>query len=136
MKNCMFAFFCLIAFVTGIQAQNTQEVKANGTTTQVTFYSPEIVRVVKFPSDAKFGVILKTDMFDRNGKLLDSAQEYCCITDFAPRDASFGITNANLLYTKGMAEVQNSGFKKRYVGAYEYYCWAKSVVYKPSVYRA
>ena len=53
MKNCMFAFFCLIAFVTGIQAQNTQEVKANGTTTQVTFYSPEIVRVVKFPSDAK-----------------------------------------------------------------------------------
>ena len=83
---------------------------------------------VKFPSDAKFGVILKTDMFDRNGKLLDSAQEYCCITDFAPRDASFGITNASLLYTKGMAEVQNSGFKKRYVGAYEYYCWAKSVI--------
>lgn len=53
MRNCMFAFFCLIAFLTGIQAQNTQEVKVNGITTRVTFYSPEIVRVVKFPSDAQ-----------------------------------------------------------------------------------
>lgn len=53
MRNYMFAFFCLIAFVTGIQAQNTQEVKVNGITTRVTFYSPEIVRVVKFPSDAQ-----------------------------------------------------------------------------------
>lgn len=45
---------CLIAALS-LQAQNAPqaEVKVNGTTTQVTFHSPEIVRVVKFPSDAQ-----------------------------------------------------------------------------------
>ena len=40
---------CIAAFVTGMQAKENAKVTVNGTTTSVTFYSPEIVRIVKTP---------------------------------------------------------------------------------------
>ena len=83
---------------------------------------------VKLPEDAKFGIAIRTEMLDESGRMIDCGKEFFSVSDFVPRDLSFGITNANLLYNEGMAEVQNSGFKRRYVGAYEYYCWAKSVI--------
>ena len=53
MKKFYLSLLCLIAVTLSLQAQSKAEVKANGTTTQVTFYTPDIVRVVKYPSDAQ-----------------------------------------------------------------------------------
>jgi hypothetical protein len=55
MKNTRFTLFCLVAALMPLlaNAQQKAEVKTNGTTTEVTFYTPEIVRVVKYPSDAR-----------------------------------------------------------------------------------
>ena len=83
---------------------------------------------LEFPQAARPGLALRTELLDIGGKLLDSATDFCSVTDFAPRDTAFGLTNTNILNNEGMAEIQNSGFKRRYVGAYEYYCWAKSVI--------
>ena len=83
----------------------------------------------KLPEDAKFGIAIRTEMLDESGRMIDCGKEFFSVSDFVPRDLSFGITNANLLYNEGMAEVQNSGFKRRYVGAYEYYCWAPSTIF-------
>ena len=55
MKHTRFTLFCLVAALMPLlaNAQQKAEVKTNGTTTEVTFYTPEIVRVVKYPSDAR-----------------------------------------------------------------------------------
>ena len=47
MKKTLMTLFALLVMVCGLNAKETVEVKAGGTTTKVTFYSPEIVRVVK-----------------------------------------------------------------------------------------
>ena len=47
MKKTLMTLFSLLVMVCGLNAKETVEVKAGGTTTKVTFYSPEIVRVVK-----------------------------------------------------------------------------------------
>ena len=54
MKNVSMTLFCLLAVLmpSRLCAQQKAEVKANGTTTEVTFYTPEIVRVVKYPTEA------------------------------------------------------------------------------------
>ena len=44
------AFFCVTLFAA--ESEKKAEVKVDGVTTQITFYSPEIVRVVKFPEGA------------------------------------------------------------------------------------
>ncbi|MBQ1957814.1 MAG: DUF4968 domain-containing protein, partial [Alistipes sp.] len=44
------AFFCVTLFAA--ESEKKVEVKVDGVTTQITFYSPEIVRVVKFPEGA------------------------------------------------------------------------------------
>ena len=49
MKKLLTVMFCIAAFVTGMQAKENAKVTVNGTTTSVTFYSPEIVRIVKTP---------------------------------------------------------------------------------------
>ena len=52
-KVNVIVFGLLVAFMPLMaKAQSKAEVKTKGTTTQVTFYTPEIVRVVKYPSDA------------------------------------------------------------------------------------
>ena len=47
MKKTLMTLFALLVMVCGLNAKEPVEVKAGGTTTKVTFYSPEIVRVVK-----------------------------------------------------------------------------------------
>lgn len=44
------AFFCVTLFAA--ESENKAQLKVDGVTTQITFYSPEIVRVVKFPEGA------------------------------------------------------------------------------------
>lgn len=53
MKKILFTFICLLAvlMISATPTNNKTEVKAEGTTTQVMFYSPEIVRIVKYPSN-------------------------------------------------------------------------------------
>ena len=52
-KVNVIVFGLLVAFMPLMaKAQSKAEVKTKGTTTQVTFYTPEIVRVVNYPSDA------------------------------------------------------------------------------------
>ena len=53
MKKLYLSLLCIVAATFSLSAQQKAEVKANGTTTQVTFYTPDIVRVVKYPSDAQ-----------------------------------------------------------------------------------
>ena len=82
----------------------------------------------KLPKEAQRGMLFRTELLDASGKKLDTAQEFFSVTNFAPRDASFGVTNADILYLEGQIEAQTGGFKRRYVGGFEYYCWAKSVI--------
>ena len=49
MKKLLTTMLCIIVFATGILAKENAKVTVNGTTTSVTFYSPEIVRIVKTP---------------------------------------------------------------------------------------
>ena len=53
MKKLLTTMLCIIVFATGIQAKENARFTANGTTTSVTFYSPEIVRIVKTPEGRK-----------------------------------------------------------------------------------
>lgn len=49
MKKLLTIILCIVAFATVMQAKENAKVTVNGATTSVTFYSPEIVRVVKTP---------------------------------------------------------------------------------------
>ena len=49
----LLTLFCLLASVVLVKAETTNEVevKANGVITRVTFYAPEIVRIVRCPGE-------------------------------------------------------------------------------------
>ena len=49
----LLTFICLFVAIAHVQAKSSQEVevRANGVVTRVTFFSPEIVRVVKCPGE-------------------------------------------------------------------------------------
>ena len=49
MKKLLTYISLICLFCTGLQAKENAKVTVNGTTTSVTFYSPEIVRIVKTP---------------------------------------------------------------------------------------
>ena len=49
MKKLLTIMLCIAGFATGMQAQENARITADGATTSVTFYSPEIVRVVRTP---------------------------------------------------------------------------------------
>ena len=53
MKKLLTIMLCIAAFATGMQAQENARITADGATTSVTFYSPEIVRVVRTPEGSQ-----------------------------------------------------------------------------------
>ena len=54
MRKAILSICCFLAAALQLQAENAKiEVKAQGTTVRVEFFSPEIVRVVRWPSDAQ-----------------------------------------------------------------------------------
>ena len=82
-----------------------------------------------FPKEALRGVAIRTDLIDAKGKVVDSKLDFCSITNYAPRDAGFGIINSKQAHQHGSQDAWNQVFKQNYVGAYEYYCWAPSVIF-------
>lgn len=82
-----------------------------------------------FPSDAKLGIAIRTEFYDAAGKLVARNMEFCSVTEFSPRDTGFGIINAGQANQHGAQEAWNNIYKKNYVGAYEYYCWAPSTIF-------
>lgn len=82
-----------------------------------------------FPKDAERGVAIRTDLLDAKGKLIESKMDFCSITNYAPRDTGFGIINVGQAYQDGSQNTWNRNFKRNYIGAYEYYCWAPSVIF-------
>ena len=84
---------------------------------------------VKFPSDVKLGVALRTELYDAGGNLLDKATDFCSITDFVPRDSVFGFINVAHCNLEGSQDAWNRLQKRNYVGAYEYYHWAPSTIF-------
>ena len=84
---------------------------------------------VRFPAEAQRGVAIRTDVTDASGKLLDRKLDFCSITNYAPRDAGFGIINVGQACQHGAQDTWNQILKDNYVGAYEYYCWAPSVIF-------
>lgn len=83
---------------------------------------------LEFPADAKKGIAVVCELKTADGKLLDRAAEFCSVSDFMSRDAGFGIQNAGQFHNLEEAPVRNGIFKKKYIGSYEYYCWAESVI--------
>ncbi len=100
--------------------------------TPLTLQSGESRRLelpVVFPPDVRLGIAVRCDLLDADGKPLDTAADFCSVTDFAPRDAAFGIINAQQAHQDGSEHAWNRIFRKKYVGAYEFYCWAPSTIF-------
>ncbi|MBQ7651016.1 MAG: hypothetical protein IJS15_08650 [Victivallales bacterium] len=84
---------------------------------------------VSFPPDVRLGVAARCDLLSSDGKTIDTATDFCSVTDFAPRDAAFGIINVQQAHQDGSEHAWNRIFRKKYVGAYEFYCWAPSTIF-------
>ena len=84
---------------------------------------------VSCPPDVRLGVAVRCELVSADGKILESALDFCSVTDFAPRDAAFGIINAQQAHQDGSEHAWNRIFRKKYVGAYEFYCWAPSTIF-------
>ena len=82
---------------------------------------------LKFPADLKFGTAIRCELI-KDGKIVDTAVDFCTVSDFAPRDSGFGVVNAGQVYKSEQVDVRNNIFKKKYIGSYEYYCWAESTI--------
>ncbi|MBQ6471971.1 MAG: hypothetical protein IJJ33_08305 [Victivallales bacterium] len=100
--------------------------------TSVTF-PPNSAKVLElpihFPADVQRGCAVRCELRDQAGAMLDSMTDFCSVTDFAPRDAGFGIINVQQAHQDGSQHAWNRSFRKKYIGAYEYYCWAPSTIF-------
>ncbi len=84
---------------------------------------------VAFPPEVRLGIAVRCDLLADDGKLLDTAMDFCSVTDFAPRDSAFGIINAQQAHQDGSEHAWNRIFRRKYVGAYEFYCWTPSTIF-------
>ena len=84
---------------------------------------------VKFPADLQKGAVVRSELFDADGKMVDSAAEYCTVTAHAVRDTGFGIINSAQAYQEGSEFAWSRNFKNKYVGNFEYYCWMPSTIF-------
>ena len=80
------------------------------------------------PKDLEKGTAVSCEVLGPDGKTVANAMEFFTVSDFAPRDAGFGIVNVAQANQDGSQDAWNRNFKKKYVGGYEYYCWALSVI--------
>jgi hypothetical protein len=83
---------------------------------------------LELPEDLEKGAAVSCKVLDPDGKTIAETMDFFTVSDFAPRDAGFGIVNVALANQIGSQDAWNRNFKKKYVGAYEYYCWALSVI--------
>jgi hypothetical protein len=74
-----------------------------------------------------WGMTFRTDAYV-NDKLVDSMEEYCAVSDFAPAVAGVGIYNVGNCRQEGSEAVWVEKLRKGYIGVVEYYCWAPSTI--------
>lgn len=82
---------------------------------------------VRFSADMKLGMAIKCELI-KDGRIVDSATDFCTVSNFASRDAMIGIVNAGQFFKSEQVNARNNVFKKKYIGTYEYYCWAESTI--------
>ena len=112
----------------------TFSLNSEATLPPVTFTLPpngtqRLALPIQFPAAVQRGCAVRCEMRDKTGALLDTMTDFCSVTDFAPRDAGFGIINVQQAHQDGSQHAWNRSFRKKYVGAYEYYCWAPSTIF-------
>ena len=121
MKKLLTTMFCIIAFAICMQAKENAKVTVNGTTTSVTFYSPEIVRIVKTPEgsqgNTRAGWVVTMAPQDVNVKKSENSSAITLRSDVVTVriDKKTGLVQF-LAKGKNMLKEKSYGFKERTSG--------------------
>jgi hypothetical protein len=74
-----------------------------------------------------WGMTFRTDAYV-DGKLVDSKEEYCAVSNFAPAVAGVSIYNAGNCKQEGSEATWAERLRKGYIGVVEFYCWQSSTI--------
>jgi hypothetical protein len=74
-----------------------------------------------------WGMTFRTEAFV-DGALVDSKEEYCAVSNFAPAAAGISILNVGMAWEEGTEPAWIEQLRRGYIGTFEYYCWAPSTI--------
>jgi len=74
-----------------------------------------------------WGIAFRTEAFVA-GKLIDSREEYCAVSNFPPAVAGISIINVGMARQEGSEPAWGERFRRGYMGVFEYYCWTPSTI--------